>query len=113
MSLSLKAGVRLHGIRPELVVALVVCEGVFREAGYDFIVTSGTDGQHMRGSAHYDGSAVDGRLHHIPEAQRTTLVDQCRDRLGDDYDVLLEGAGTNNVHVHVEVDPKRSYSGPV
>jgi hypothetical protein len=47
--MTLKSGVRILGIKPEAVVALMVCDGVYRSLGYEMTVTSVSEGQHSRG----------------------------------------------------------------
>ena len=60
--LKFKNGVPLSGLQPDMLCGIDVCNEVFKEYGYDCIVTSTTDGVHMVGSFHYKGLAVD--LHH-------------------------------------------------
>ena len=105
----LKPGVRLIGVRPEIVVALVAADGLWREVGIDggVTITAGMDGTHKVGSFHYAGCAFDARTRGLTDAK--TTVAELAARLGPDYDVLLEGAGTDNEHCHVEWEPKTPY----
>lgn len=103
----LKQGVRVLGIRPEVVLALIVADGVWSRSGVDLVVTSAIDGTHTRASKHYTGCAVDLRTHGMADPEKGTT--ELRDALGADYDVILEGKGTPNEHCHVEFDPKSSY----
>lgn len=104
MSLSIKSGVRVFGLRPEIILAIVVAEGAYREAGVDLTITSGIDGKHMLGSFHYSGSAVDLRTNGLPEEKKEPLRKTIAERLGQDYDVLFEGD-----HIHCEFQPKQPY----
>lgn len=106
MSLSLKAGVRIQGIRPETAVALQIIEGAYRDAGYPLTLTAAIDGKHMAGSLHYAGCAVDLRTRDIPPDKLAPLRQAIQDRLGQDFDVVLEGD-----HFHVEYQPKQPYGG--
>jgi len=102
--MKLKPGVRLLGIRPELVVALLIADGLFREAGAECVITSCIDGKHSRGSKHYSGCAFDLRTHSLSNPSATAMTLQVR--LGSDFDVILEDASGPNQHIHVEYDPK-------
>lgn len=106
----LKPGVRLTDLQPQTVLAICMADGVFSRRGIECVVTSGNDGTHKEGSFHYRGLAVDFRLKHIisPE-ERKRVVAEIRANcgtLGTQYDVLHEGAGTDNEHAHIEFDPK-------
>lgn len=99
----LKAGVRLRGARPELIVALIVASEVYREHGRSFTVTSVCDSSHSRGSLHYKGMAFDCRTLTagvLPE-EASKIADGIRNRLGSDFDVVVE-----KDHIHIEWDPK-------
>ena len=95
--ISLKPGVKVAGVQPEIVLALIVAESVWQPRS--LVVTSLRDGSHMPGSKHYEGKAADLRLpvatdHH---ALRSALAAA----LGTEFDVVLE-----ETHIHVELDPK-------
>jgi D-alanyl-D-alanine dipeptidase len=100
--LQVKPDVRLYGIRPEMVVALMVAQKLYREHNNDLVVTSVMEGQHQFGSLHYTGCAVDLRLPNVTHPQ--VLVAELADRLGADFDAVLE-----DTHVHVEFQPKVRY----
>lgn len=99
--MQLKTGVRIFGVRPELVLALTIIERVYQTQGSELVITSVTDGEHMRGSLHYTGAAVDLRL---PVTDVDTIVVHLKADLGQDFDVVLEPD-----HIHVEFQPKTSY----
>jgi len=76
-----------------------------------FIISCGGDGEHTTGSAHYTGRAGDirskdpqGLWEHTIE-QRTAFVKELRNRLGDEYDVVVSPTYMN---YHIELDPKRN-----
>lgn len=100
----LKPGVRIHGIAPEMVVALMAADGVYRANGAELVVTSVADGVHSRGSKHYIGHAVDLRTRHIKPQVAVKVRNELAEALGADFDVVLEGD-----HIHVEFDPKEAY----
>jgi hypothetical protein len=99
--LMLKPGVRITGLRPEILLAVVAAERAYQEIGHDCMVTACVDGKHMTGSLHYAGQAVDLRTRDVPPADLPKLVARIRDCVGADYDVILE-----NDHLHIEFQPK-------
>lgn len=101
--LSLKPGVRITGLRPEILLAVVAAERAYAEAGLDTMVTSCIEGKHSSGSFHYAGAAADLRTNHVPADKLQTLVEKIRVALGGDFDVILEAD-----HLHIEFQPKRS-----
>jgi hypothetical protein len=97
--IAIKPGVRIRGMQPEILLAVLVAHELFREQAQTITVTSCTDGDHKSGSHHHTGCAVDLRL---PTAGKERIVEQLQGRLGTEYDVILEGD-----HIHLEYDPKR------
>ncbi len=97
----LKKGVRLHGIKPEIVLALVIADQVYMELGHELVITSVIDGKHSRASIHYTGGAVDLR---IPGEHGIAVRNRIARRVGGDFDVVLESD-----HIHIEWQPKGGY----
>jgi len=104
--LSIKDGVKLHNLVNDAQtissvwgVALPII--VECHAPYRCVVTSAFDGQHKPGSLHYVGRALDFRIWDVPSEERADLAAHIRDRLGPDFDVVLEAN-----HIHIEYDPK-------
>ena len=104
--LRMKEGVSIAGIRPELSVGLSIADGVFAKRGRDCVVTSGVEGEHMKGSKHYVGLAADLRKRHLPGGMDAEVVVELRRDLGADFDVVLKPT-----HIHIEFDPKAGPSG--
>jgi len=102
--MELKPGVRVFGIRPEIILALVIAEPIFVAEGVDLVVTSVIDGRHSRGSLHYAGAAVDIRTHNLSKKVVSRVHIRLREALGEDYDVVLEID-----HLHLEFQPKVAY----
>ena len=100
----LKAGVRIQGLRPEITIGLAVAESLFREHDVDLIVTSVIEGTHSRGSLHFVGQAADLRSAHLDRDLRQRIRRELDERLGDDFDVVLE-----QDHFHIEFQPKSPY----
>lgn len=98
-----KSGVKVGGLQPEILTALAVADGVYREHGAEFVVTSVMDGRHGPGSKHYEGFGFDSRTRHVARPVAERIADEVRRRLTDEYDVVLESD-----HLHVEFDPKEA-----
>ncbi len=99
--LHLKDGVRLHGLRPEMLVGLQVVHSIFDKHGKTCVVTSANDSAHSRGSLHYQGWALDFRTRHLSDqSEKDRLAASVKKALGGDFDVVLE-----STHLHVEWDP--------
>ena len=103
MSLALKHSARITGLRPEILFAIVVAEGVWRDRGLGpMTVTSCTDGKHGTSSKHYIGSAFDVRTRDLTQEKVEMAAADLKDRLGTEFDVVVEGD-----HIHTEHDPKQ------
>lgn len=89
------------GIQPEMTGAFPIIENVFQSFGVEAILTSGTEGQHMPGSLHPKGFATDWRSRHVPDRFRPDLVEMLKEKLGKEFQVILE-----KDHIHIEFDPK-------
>jgi hypothetical protein len=98
----LKPGVRVYGIRPEMVLALVAADRIWQRHGSELVVTSVMDGTHSRGSLHYAGCAVDLRTWHLDDI--AAAAQELREALGEDFDVVVEAS-----HVHLEYQAKAAY----
>ncbi|MFA7288303.1 MAG: hypothetical protein WC055_05425 [Melioribacteraceae bacterium] len=102
--MELKETTKLNGIRAEILVGLIVAEGVYEDFGYGMVVTSVTDSKHSAGSLHYAGCAIDLRTRDIKDkAMIIKITETIRKRLTKDYDVVLE-----KDHIHIEYQPKYS-----
>lgn len=99
--LSIKPGVDVFGIRPELVLAIVVAERVWNGYGVGLTITCVRDGKHSETSLHYAGAAVDLRTHGMAGDILAEAVRTLKGALGRDYDVIVESD-----HVHLEFQPR-------
>jgi len=107
----LKAGAKPKGLTPQLVLGIIVAEGVFNHYGKECVITSLNDSTHMAGSKHYEGNGVDFRIRHLDGddseiksddlSMAKLIISDCKYCLGPDYDVVLESD-----HIHMEYDPK-------
>lgn len=99
--MNLKPGVILDGISTEMLHACSVVNSVFQYHGLTCTMTSGLDGKHKDDSLHYKGRAGDFRTRDVPQNLLPLVVNNIRQKLGPDYDVILE-----DTHLHIEYDPK-------
>lgn len=96
-----KDGVNPFGIRPELLLGLVVADRVYEGIGIEMVVTSLNDSTHKQASLHYAGAAADLRIWNVTDVER--LAQEIRNALGGnpDFDVVVE-----KDHIHFEYQPK-------
>lgn len=111
MVTGLKANVDLSQIKPQILVGLQILLPIFQAAGVPLFVTSGCDGTHHAGSLHAYGYAFDLRSatkYGKDSAVDVSLLEQGRDALNGQFDFIIEGEGTENVHFHLEWDARRA-----
>ena len=96
--LSLGEKCRIGGIAPELLVAIMVMRDAYRGWAQELNIYHVTDGNHMVGSLHYIGHALDATL---PGVNASLKLRGLRKALGPDFDVVDE-----KTHLHVEYQPK-------
>lgn len=99
--LKVKQGVKLSGLKPEILIAVIISDDVFAKHNKDCIITSALDGNHMLGSLHYSGLAIDIRTRHVLKEDIPNITLEIKKSLGFDYDVIFE-----KDHIHIEFDPK-------
>jgi hypothetical protein len=103
---SIKPGVSLYGIKPEMVIVDSVVTSVFLKFGYDCVTTSGVGMKHSTRSLHYPGYAEDYRSKHISDIKiKHDILNHLRECLPC-CDIVLEHIGEPEEHYHVEFDPK-------
>jgi len=92
-----------------------VVEDTYREIfGREVVITSGRRAPTSGGSSkHGTGEAMDIRSKDLSEADERILAGAIARRLGEDFDVVVEGDFAPNPayrkrsrHIHVEYDPK-------
>lgn len=104
--MELKYGVKLTDLSPQMVLAAMVVAAVCDQFNVPCCITSANDSRHSDRSLHYKGKALDFRTKY-PEldGKEEIFKSAVASRLGIEFDVVLEGVGTDNEHLHVEFDP--------
>jgi len=98
--MKIKAGVGVSGLRPELVLAVIVVQPILAKYNQELVITSAIDSKHSVGSLHYVGLALDLRTWNLGN-DAGTCVHEMKDSLGGEYDVVLESD-----HIHLEYQPE-------
>lgn len=101
--IAIKVGVLFGNLTPQMVLGHTIVASIFAKMIMTCTITSGSDGQHMEGSLHAHGDALDYRTNELTDSQAQFLLTNCKSALGENFDVVLESD-----HLHVEYDPKAS-----
>ena len=99
-----KSGVKIEGLKPVMFPLIVYASNIhFRYFNpKKMVITSVTDGKHMKNSKHYQGLAFDVRINDKPKDEIHLFYDVlASDPNFRDCDVVLE-----KDHIHIEYDPK-------
>ena len=103
----IKPGVSLLPLSPQILLALIIVNSVFSKYKVELVITSVADGKHNPKSLHYAGYAVDVRSKHIEsDALKQALLEECKEALDTDFDMILEALGKEQEHYHLEFDTK-------
>ena len=98
----IKRGVDIAGIRPEMVIAMMIAKDIIERYNVEFVITSAKDGKHGRGSLHYVQLAIDVRRRDFNDnIVVKQITEEMKDHLGEQFDVVLE-----STHWHIEYNPK-------
>jgi len=96
----MKPLVNCLGVKPEILLALMVACEVYNEFGIDMTVTSLTDSKHGAHSHHYKGLAVDLGVVGMNADQVEDCRKEIQRRVCSQYQVINE-----KNHIHIEYDP--------
>lgn len=99
-----KVDVRLHGMQVPMIFAMMVANELVKEYDVEFVITSGVEGRHGKGSCHYSGNAFDFRKREFKNNDAAAVAKELQERLGPDFYVLLE-----RTHIHVQFKPQTGY----
>jgi len=96
-----KDGVKINGIKPELTLAIIIADGVYKDHNYSLVITSVTDSKHSRTSLHYVGFAFDLRTRNVSKIDLPLIQKDLQEALTDEFIVILE-----KDHFHIAFRPK-------
>jgi len=100
--MKLKTSVKATGLKPELLIALMVADTIYKDNGKDLVITSLVDSKHSRHSRHYLGMAADLRTRYFDAETLDKVVKKLKQALGKDFLVLKE-----KTHIHLSYKPQR------
>ncbi len=99
--MKLKSNVKLNDLQPQILIAAMVANDVYRQHGKELVITSVNDSKHSEHSLHYSGNAIDIRTRYFDYQEKLDVYKEISKRLVSDFDVVLE-----KDHIHIEYDPK-------
>ncbi len=99
--MKIKSGVIIQGLHASMRSALMKADKIMVQHGASLVVTSALDGTHSPGSLHPYGFAIDIRSKHLEQDNKADVLRQLQEQLPD-FDVILECAGKDNEHFHIE-----------
>jgi len=100
----LKAGVVVDGLDiDKMAPVIAAARNLYQSRGVPLVITSAIRPKSSK-SLHDEGMALDFRSRTLSDPQAVTAA--LSTALGDDYDVIYEGAASGGAHIHVEYDPK-------
>ena len=107
----IKPGVDLRNLAPQWAIAYPIIRDCFQNRGYSCVVTNGNERTPEQLAAkpntlHPSGRALDFRTRHIPMLDKIPIVNDMKQALGAQWDVVLERVGQDQEHCHIEFDPK-------
>ena len=100
--LKVKPGVELGMVRPFITDKLPYIDLLAQQVyGPDVVVwiSAVTDGEHMKGSKHYKGLAVDVDVVGSSEVEFLQWKNLLENGLGQDFDIVM-----HMTHIHIEFD---------
>jgi hypothetical protein len=98
----LKKNVKIQGLTPEILLAIMIVNEVYKSYSIEFVITSVTDSKHTAtNSLHYSGNAFDCRTSNIPvNIPREMILNDIKEALGPNFYVLDEKS-----HFHISYKP--------
>ncbi len=103
--LLIEKGVRLTGLQREALAGLDICLDVYAGLDQRMRLTSARGGKHGRHSHHYKGHAFDLGCKYLDQDVKRAILDEMKERLGPDFQIIHENVGEEQEHFHVEYDP--------
>lgn len=95
----LKQGVRIANLQPQLLVAMMVANDVYKAHNQELVITSVDDSKHGNITLHGKGYAFDCRTSYFLNGEGQRVANEIRAKIDDCFDVVFEGN-----HIHIEYD---------
>lgn len=103
----MKRQVRINGIQPEMMMAVMALMQASTKADIDITITSIRDGGHSAKSLHYVGFALDaGTDNQIYMNDAQKIATYLKMYLTPEFDVVTEHNHETFTHWHIEFQPK-------
>ena len=101
------SSIGLQSLCPQMVLGLIVLDGVFIKHGVEMVITSVNDSKHDEGYSHYRGMGADIRSKTVVNKEQ--FINDCKAALGHnpDFYIVLESIGKIWEHFHFQYKPKR------
>jgi hypothetical protein len=99
-TMKIKENVIMAGLQLPMRLAMMKANEIWEDLGQELVITSALDGEHVSGSLHYFGYALDFRTRYFDKKKRLLAYRLLADALkiyGNDYRVIL-----HDTHIHVE-----------
>jgi len=87
----IKAGVKMQGVRNEIMMAANIANDVWKKYGEELVITSGREGKHRHQGGHAKGDALDLRTRYFSKEQIPKVVEDLKKALWDDSDIVNYG----------------------
>lgn len=94
--------VKFDHLHPAMLLAAIRVEDIYKSIPAELWITSGNDSQHMLGSKHYEGKALDFRTKTVPEGMKQHVFTLIKSALGPQFFVDLEDLDKPNEHLHIQ-----------
>jgi len=99
----IKPGVDINGLKPEILIALMIAQSVYQDYGAELVLTCGVEADHSPKSLHYVGLAIDIGISSLSRSSAVKISSDLSAKLSDQFDIVLE-----NDHIHIEFQPKEN-----
>ena len=97
----LKQGVKIANLQPQLIIAIIVANDVYKAHSQELVITSVDDSKHGATTLHGKGCAFDCRTSYFLNGEGQRVANEIRAKIDEDFDVVYEGD-----HIHIEYDPR-------
>lgn len=95
----LKQGVKVSNLKPQLIIAFIVANDVYKAHGQELVITSCDDSKHGVGTLHGQGFAFDARTSYFLKGESERVANEIRAKIDDCFDIVNESD-----HIHIEYD---------